>query len=65
MRWYELRKATLTESARIQHAEDLIFWEGSAGAAKALESLKAIETGKHKDVTIKWDGSCFDRQKWI
>ena len=57
MRWYELRKDTLTESARIQHAEDLIFWEGSAGAAKALESLKAIETGKHKDVTIKWDGS--------
>ena len=50
MRWFEL-KNLLYESARIQHAEDLIFWEGSAGAIKAIESLKAI------DVTVKWDGS--------
>ena len=57
MRWYELKRATLFESARIQHAEDLIFWQGSTGAAKALESLKAIESGNHQDVTVKWDGS--------
>lgn len=43
--------------ARIQHAEDLIFWEGSKGALRALEALKSIEEGKHQDVTIKWDGS--------
>lgn len=47
----------LAEGARIQHAEDLIFWEGSQGAVRALESLKKLETGGHKDVTIKWDGS--------
>ena len=43
--------------ARIQHAEDLIFWEGSKGALRALEALKSMEEGKHSDVTIKWDGS--------
>ena len=56
MRWFELENL-LFESARIQHAEDLIFWEGSAGAIKAIESLKAIEQGQHNDVTVKWDGS--------
>ena len=43
--------------ARIQHAEDIVFWEGSRGAIRALESLKSLEQGKHTDVTIKWDGS--------
>jgi len=43
--------------ARIQHAEDIIFWEGSKGAVRAIESLKSLEQGKHTDVTIKWDGS--------
>jgi len=60
MRFYEFKftdKPILNEGARIQHAEDIIFWEGSKGAARALESLKSLEKGKHKDVTIKWDGS--------
>lgn len=43
--------------ARIQHAEDIVFWEGSRGAIRALESLKKLEQGGHQDVTIKWDGS--------
>lgn len=43
--------------ARIQHAEDIVFWEGSKGAARAIESLKNLEKGGHQDVTIKWDGS--------
>ena len=47
----------LKEGARIDHAEDIIFWEGSKGAVRALESLKALEQGGHTDVTIKWDGS--------
>ena len=47
----------LKEGARIQHAEDLVFWEGSKGAVRAIESLKKLEQGGHTDVTIKWDGS--------
>lgn len=47
----------LKEAARIQHAEDIIFWEGSRGAMRALEALKSMEQGSHKDVTLKWDGS--------
>ena len=43
--------------ARIQHAEDIVFWEGSAGAMRALEALKSLEGDSHRDVTIKWDGS--------
>lgn len=53
----ENKGTPVTEAARIQHAEDIIFWEGSAGAARAIESLKSLEQGKHTDVTIKWDGS--------
>ena len=44
-------------SARIQHAEDLIFWEGSKGAIKALKSIEDLSKSGYKDVTIKWDGS--------
>lgn len=50
-------ESLLREGARIQHAEDLIFWEGSAGAMRALEALKSLEGDNHKQVTIKWDGS--------
>lgn len=55
--FYQPSSTPLMEGARIQHAEDIIFWEGSKGAARAIESLKSLEQGKHKDVTIKWDGS--------
>lgn len=57
MRFYELLNRVILESARIQHAEDLVFWEGSKGAIKAVESLTAIEQGSHENVTVKWDGS--------
>lgn len=43
--------------ARIQHAEDIIFWEGARGAIRAIDSLSNLEDGKHESVTIKWDGS--------
>lgn len=46
----------LTEGARIQHAEDVIFWEGSRGALRALGSLMDLQRN-YKNVTIKWDGS--------
>ena len=43
--------------ARIDHAEDIVFSEGSRGAIRAIESLSNLEDGKHESVTIKWDGS--------
>ena len=61
MRYRELRlvenRIKLKEGARIDHAEDIIFDEGSRGAIRALESLKQLEQGGHTDVTVKWDGS--------
>jgi len=53
----QLEEELLMEGARIQHAEDVVFWEGSQGAIRALESLKNLANGGHEDVTIKWDGS--------
>lgn len=47
----------LNESARIQHAEDLIFWEGSKGALRSVKSIMDLNRGGHKNLTIKWDGS--------
>lgn len=53
----EITKQPLFEAeARIQHAEDVVFWEGSAGAARTLEALRGLELGGHENVTIKWDG---------
>ena len=61
MRYCEINlvesKILLNEGARIDHAEDIVFWEGSKGAVRALNSLKATEEGGHGNVTIKWDGS--------
>ena len=45
------------EGARIDHAEDYVFFKGSKGAMHALDSLRNMASGGHKDVTIKWDGS--------
>ena len=53
----KVHNVQLNEGARIDHAEDIVFWEGSRGAIRALESLKSLEQGKHTDVTLKWDGS--------
>jgi hypothetical protein len=47
----------LAESARIQHAEDILFWEGSKGAVRAIQSLINMEKGGNKATTVKWDGS--------
>jgi hypothetical protein len=60
MRYSEIKlveSKILNEGARIDHAEDIVFWEGSRGAARALDSLKRMEEGGHQDVTVKWDGS--------
>ena len=50
-------ESVIFEGARIDHAEDIVFWEGSRGAIRALERLKSLEQGGHTDVTVKWDGS--------
>lgn len=45
MRYSEIKlvesKVRIDEGARIDHAEDIVFWEGSRGAIRALESLKS------------------------
>lgn len=52
----ESARVYLEEGARIQHLEDHLFWEGSAGAKRAISVLK--EAGKKADkFTLKWDGS--------
>jgi hypothetical protein len=47
----------LNESVRIDHAEDLIFWEGSKGAIRSIKSFIELEKNGYKNVTMKWDGS--------
>lgn len=54
---FDDRQPLLLEGARIDHAEDLTFWEGSSGALRALDSLESLEQGGHKNATVKWDGS--------
>lgn len=54
----ECISSILSESVgRIQHAEDLVFWEGSAGATRAIKSLIDSSKGGEKNLTVKWDGS--------
>jgi hypothetical protein len=60
MRLFEIKYnkfKPLNEGARIDHAEDIIFWEGSRGAMRALEALKSMEQSGHQETTVKWDGS--------
>lgn len=54
----QLQEANVSEGPRIQHAEDLIFWEGSAGGIRALDALASLATEKgQKATSLKWDGS--------
>lgn len=48
--------ALLTEGARIEHPEDLIFTDGSAGAMHGLESIEDLAHSTD-NISIKWDGS--------
>jgi len=56
-RLVETKLLNEAEGPRIDHAEDIVFWDGSKGAVRALDSLMKLEQGGHTDVTIKWDGS--------
>jgi hypothetical protein len=53
----ESRRIKIIEGARIMHAEDLVFFEGSTGAMRALNNIAALAKGKNRDtLSIKWDG---------
>jgi len=46
------------DSPRIQHAEDLIFFEGAAGAMRALDALEKMNNPEVRpETSVKWDGS--------
>jgi len=56
------RDETLNEAKkiepRIQHAEDLIFFEGSEGALRALKALEKMNDPESRpETSLKWDGS--------
>jgi hypothetical protein len=38
------------------HAEDIIFYEGSAGALRVINSFKTLPKTRETSLTIKWDG---------
>jgi len=44
------------EGARIQHPEDLVYWDGKKGAESALDGIKSAASNP-QSVSIKWDGS--------
>ena len=50
-------KESISEAARIDHAEDLVYLQGSKGAMRALQSLRDMAQGGKGNVTLKWDGS--------
>lgn len=57
MRAYEFitESKIINEGARIAHAEDLVFYEGAAGALRAVANLTTLP--KNRDtLSIKWDG---------
>lgn len=57
MKFNIVENTYLLEGARIQHAEDIIFWEGSAGAKRVIQALRSLQGQSHKAVSLKWDGS--------
>ena len=53
----QTKKESINEAARIDHAEDLVYLQGSQGAMRALQSLRNMAQGGQGNVTLKWDGS--------
>lgn len=54
-RLVNLGMQVITEAARIEHPEDMIFNDGSRGALRAVEELNYLPKSA-QDITIKWDG---------
>tara|TARA_R110000851_G_scaffold70389_1_gene156993 strand:+ start:2248 stop:3384 length:1137 start_codon:yes stop_codon:yes gene_type:complete len=57
MRFLEFKEPLREMEARIAHAEDVIFTQGSAGALRVIDALRSMSGDDHKSVTLKWDGS--------
>lgn len=56
MRFHEFKILTEAKVGReYNHLEDLVFIDGSAGAIKAIETLRKLGSDSG-DVAIKWDG---------
>lgn len=53
---YKTTRLSLSEGARIAHAEDLVFYEGSVGAIRAVNNLSNLHKNKEEVLSIKWDG---------
>lgn len=45
------------DGARIQHIEDLIFWEGTNGIKRAIKTFEELNKDLYKQTSLKWDGS--------
>ena len=54
-RLVNLGMKVITEAARIEHPEDMIFNDASHGALRAIRDLKWLPDSA-QDITIKWDG---------
>jgi len=54
-----INESTIFEaSARINHLEDLVMFEGPKGLLKSIDILKHFAAGEgHSQTTLKWDGS--------
>ena len=52
-----LSESIIPSLGRIQHAEDIVFWEGSYGARRAVQAINDISKGALGTVSLKWDGS--------
>jgi hypothetical protein len=46
----------LTEGARIEHIEDLVFERGTRGVQEALEIMRHAAEDTRRHTTVKWDG---------
>lgn len=49
-------RQTLTEGARIEHIEDLVFERGTRGVREALDILNHAAEDTRRYTTVKWDG---------
>ena len=56
MKISEILTEERTVGRELQHLEDLVFVEGSAGALEALQILRQFQSDV-SDVSIKWDGT--------
>lgn len=56
MKVFEILKESCSVGRELQHLEDLVFVDGSAGANEALDILERFGSDV-SDVSIKWDGT--------